>query len=44
MNGGLLDALEELSTPVLCVDGDARISFVNAAAASWLAARRLAQV
>lgn len=40
VNGALLDALEELSTPVLCVDGDARISFVNAAAASWLGASR----
>ena len=40
MNITLLHALEELSTPVLCVDGESRINHVNAAAATWLGASK----
>jgi nitrogen-specific signal transduction histidine kinase len=40
VNSALLHALEELSTPVLGVDGAARINYVNPAAATWLGASK----
>jgi two-component system nitrogen regulation sensor histidine kinase GlnL len=40
VNIALLHALEELSTPVLCVDSESRINHVNAAAATWLGASK----